>query len=174
MLETERLVLRLMEVEDEDVIVSWRNKKEIIDGFFSHKGPTLTEHREWYQRYLKGGSRLEFVIRIKESGKRIGTIGLNNLDFLNQKAEYGILIGEDEAKGKGYGEEASIALLKYAFEELNLHRIYLRVFTVNSAAIRLYEKLGFEKEGILRQDAFKNGRYQDVLMMAIMRGRTDA
>lgn len=170
MIETSRLFLKLLSEEDEEYIIKWRNKKEIIDSFFSYKGVTLQEHRNWYQNYLKNDSRIEFIIIKKDNNEKIGTIGLSSIDFKNQKAEYGILIGEEQHQGKGYAKEASNAIIQYAFEELNLHRIYLKVFLDNLSAIEMYTGIGFEIEGVLRKDIFKNNIFKDVLVMSILRG----
>jgi diamine N-acetyltransferase len=169
MIETERLDLKLLEQSDEQDVVIWRNQKDIIDSFFSYKGITLEEHREWYSKYLKSDNRIEFVILLREKNKKIGTIGLSNIDYRNQKAEYGILLGEKGDRGKGYAEEASRAIIKYAFNELNMHKISLKVFIDNSGAIKLYLKLGFKEDGVLRQEVFKNGMFKDVLIMSILR-----
>lgn len=169
MIKTERLYLKLLSEEDEGHIVKWRNKKEVIDNFFSHKGITLEEHKNWYQSYLKNDSRIEFIIIKKDDDKKIGTIGLSNIDYRNQKCEYGILIGEEEEQRKGYGKEASIAIIDYAFQELNLHKIYLKVFSDNEFALKVYDSLGFKKEGLLKKDIFKNGEFKDVVIMGILR-----
>jgi diamine N-acetyltransferase len=105
----------------------------------------------------------------KENDKKIGTIGLSNIDYRNQKAEYGVLIGELDEQGKGYAKEASDILIDYGFYELNLQKIYLKVFHDNKAAIRLYKKLQFKEEGLLRKEIYKNGLFKDVLVMSILR-----
>ena len=109
------------------------------------------------------------MISKKDDQKKIGTIGLSSIDPRNQKAEFGILIGELTERGKGFAEEASAALLNYAFSELNLHKIKLSVFSDNARAIKLYNKLGFRPEGILRQEIFKNAVFKDVMIMAILK-----
>ena len=169
MLETKRLVLTLLEEKDEFDIVEWRNRKDIIDSFFSYKGVTISEHRNWYAKYLKDNTRIEFVISKKDDNKKIGTIGLSGIDYRNQKAEYGILIGEKQECGKGYAQEVSIAVINYAFSELNLQKIKLSVFTDNAIAINLYEKLGFKEEGIWRKEIYKNASFKDVMVMAIFK-----
>lgn len=169
MLETERLVLRLLDEQDEDDIIKWRNNKNAINNFFGFKGLTITEHRLWYDKYSKDDTRIEFIIGKKEDSKKIGTIGLSSIDYKNQKAEYGILIGEAQEYGKGFAREASIAVIGYAFSELNLRKIKLSSFLDNLSALNLYNRLGFKEEGILRQEIFKNGFFKDVLLMALLK-----
>ncbi|MBU7025134.1 MAG: GNAT family N-acetyltransferase, partial [Theionarchaea archaeon] len=86
----------------------------------------------------------------------------------NRKAELGIFIGEKKYWGKGYGTEAVRLGLKLAFEALNLNKVYLRAFINNKRAQKCYEKAGFKKEGILRQDMFKNGNYIDCIVYSIL------
>lgn len=81
----------------------------------------------------------------------------------------GIVIGEKEYWNRGYGSDALRTLLRFAFEELNLHRVFLHVFDFNERAIRCYEKVGFRHEGRLRQARFTEGRYVDELVMAVLR-----
>ena len=168
-LETERLILNLLDECDELDIVRWRNKKEIIDSFFSYRGVTISNHRSWFESYSKDNTRLEYVISIKSTKSKIGTIGLSGIDHKNQKAEYGIMIAEESARSQGFAQEASIAIINYAFAELNLRKIKLNVFADNADAIKLYNKLRFQEEGILRQEIFKNSSYKDVIMMALFK-----
>lgn len=169
MLETQRLVLKLLDEQDEEDIIKWRNKKDIIDSLFSYKGITVAQHRIWYERYLKDDSRIEFVLIKKDAGTKIGTIGLSSIDYKNQKAEYGILLGEAHEHGKGFAKEASIAIIDYAFFELNIQKIKLSVLSDNKNAIYLYRNLGFKEEGILRKEVYKNNVYKDVIVMALFK-----
>lgn len=168
MLKTERLILRPINKSDGPDIVRWRNQKEITDNLFSDPGLTLHQHNAWYKKYLKEKTRIEFMIIKKQDNKKIGTIGLNKIDRKNQKAEYGILIGEKDEWGQGYAKEATFAILNYGFKKLNLHKIYLEVFCENTNAIRLYKKIGFIEEGLFKKDVVKNGEFKDVMRMAIL------
>jgi RimJ/RimL family protein N-acetyltransferase len=98
----------------------------------------------------------------------IGATNLLNIDYISRNAEFSIMIGEKKHQGKGIGTLATRKMLNYAFDHLNLHRIYLRVLIRNKTAISVYEKCGFVKEGIARQSVFKNGRYHDQLLMSIL------
>lgn len=169
MIETQRLKLQLIEENDREYIVKWRNQDFIINSLFTYKGLTINEHNIWYQNYLKDNSRLEYIINIKLTNKKIGTIGLSSIDYRNQKAEYGIIIGEQDEWAKGYAKEASYAILKYSFNELNLQKVYLKVFSDNYSAIKLYRNLGFNDEGLLRKEIYKNGSFKDVIIMSVLK-----
>ncbi len=86
----------------------------------------------------------------------------------------GIVIGEKAYWGQGYGSDAICAVLRFAFQELNLHRVYLRARADNARGIRAYEKCGFRHEGQLREAIYSNGRYYDELWMGVLRPEFDA
>ncbi|MBI5667699.1 MAG: GNAT family N-acetyltransferase [Chloroflexi bacterium] len=115
-----------------------------------------------------------FGIRLRETDQLIGLISLEQIDWPNGTAWMGVGIGEPEHRGKGYGSEAIRLLLKFAFHEINLHRVQLTVFAYNPAAITMYEKLGFVKEGIMRERLHRDGQRHDVLLYALLRPEWEA
>lgn len=168
MMQGQRVKLRPLSVADTDDVVRWRSAPEILAQMFADEPPTRARHLEWLAGIQARGDRQEFVIVERATGRSIGTIGLE-IDSRNRRAEFGILIGEPDARGKGYAREAGELILRYAFDDLKLHRVYLHVFAENEPAIRLYEALGFSREGTLRQHALKRGVFRDVLVMAIVK-----
>src|SRR5699024_4978861 len=104
----------------------------------------------------------------KEKEMPIGVLTIINIDFKNRNTECIIDIGEKEYWGKGYGKEGLKLLLDYAFYEMNLHRVSLRVFSFNDRAIRMYTKLGFQEEGNSRQSLFRDGKWHDIMQMGIL------
>ena len=169
LLRTERLILREIQEQDTEEIVRWRNQKEVLGNIFSTKGPTIAEHEEWYRQYLIQKSRYELMIITDPGGKKIGTVGLSNLDYISCKAELGILLGEKDEWGKGYGFEACRACIGYGFEVLKLNKINLKVFSRNLNALKLYKRLGFKEEGLLEKECFKNNELMDVIQMALFK-----
>ncbi|MFZ3171715.1 MAG: UDP-4-amino-4,6-dideoxy-N-acetyl-beta-L-altrosamine N-acetyltransferase [Carboxydocellales bacterium] len=169
MYSTSKLIIRSLQEKDTALIVKWRNDLEITKFLFSSRGLTREEHLAWLAQLADDNTRREFLLVEKENGFPIGTIGLSNVDFLHRKGELGIMIGEKEFQGRGYGKEACQFIVKYGFGKLGLNKIYLRAFTDNESAITLYEKIGFQKEGILREEIFKDGLFKDVMAMAILK-----
>lgn len=159
------VVLRPMRREDAEEIVRWRNAPDVHAQMFAADPPTMEGHMQWFDSLQKRDDKVEFVIVENSSGRPIGTIGLSNIDRVNHRAEYGILIGEADARGKGLAREASQLILKYAFEMLQLHRVFLYVFRENEPAIRLYRALGFDQEGVMRHHVLKDGVFRDVVVM---------
>ena len=111
---------------------------------------------------------LEWGIETTE-GSTVGLIGLHQLNWIARSAELRVLIGERSAWGQGIGTEATQLLVAYAFESLNLHKVWLGVNERNVGARTTYERSGFRSEGVLRDDVYRNGRYYDVVRMSILR-----
>ena len=111
----------------------------------------------------------QFVIYDREMELPVGSVFIKNIDRQASKGEYGIFIGEEAARGKGLGGEAAQMMLRYGFEALGLNRIYLSVFADNAAAIASYRHAGFRGEGRLKQDFWADGRYHDIVLMAVLR-----
>jgi RimJ/RimL family protein N-acetyltransferase len=117
---------------------------------------------------VETGKVVQMMICEIATGQPVGSVYIRDIDKTHNKAEYGIFIGEDSARGKGYGTAAAKLMICYCFEELMLHRLFLRVYAENSRAIRSYEKAGFEKEAYLRDDVFVDGVYKDIILMGIV------
>jgi RimJ/RimL family protein N-acetyltransferase len=115
------------------------------------------------------GQNFFFAIHTLERDQLIGFVSLFGIDWNHGNALVGIGLGEREYWGKGYGTDAMRTILKYAFTELNLHRVTLWVFEYNPRAIRSYEKAGFIHEGQVRQELLKDGRRWDVFEMGVLR-----
>ena len=104
-----------------------------------------------------------------EEAAILGCVYLLNIDRTNSCADFSIMIGDTQNRGKGLGSFATKEMLRHAFYDLNLHRVQLQVLTLNNRAINMYLKCGFVEEGIRRKAIFKNGRYIDIMMMSVLR-----
>ena len=117
----------------------------------------------------KSSNTIVFAIRTVGDGALIGTIGFYEIEWANQGAWLGMGIGERDAWDQGYGSEALHLALQYAFDELNLYRITLTVIAYNERAIALYEKAGFQREGIFREFGQRDGRRYDMYLYGLLR-----
>ena len=99
----------------------------------------------------------------------LGYAYLNDIDHKNRSATFAKLIGKKEVWGKGYGTEITLLMLYHGFYVLGLNRISARQLLDNKGSIRVNEKCGFKTEGILREAIFKNGRFQDLNLMAVIK-----
>lgn len=131
---------------------------------------SINQRKQWLEKDLENPDHgFLFSIRTLAEDKLIGFIGLWGLSWSHGEAWVGIGIGEREYWGKGYGSEAMQLVLRYAFSELNLHRVSLGVFSYNVRAMRAYEKCGFRNEGIIRQAFVREGQRWDLVNMGILR-----
>ena len=160
--------LRAIEREDIPTFVRWLNDPEVRRYLELYLPISKAEEENWFEAQLENESSRVFGIETEE-GVLIGNIGLSELDWKNRNAYLGIVIAEKEYWGQGYGSDAITSLLRFAFGEMNLHRIHLSVFDFNQRAIRCYEKCGFRAEGRAREALFRDGSYRDTLQMAILR-----
>ncbi|HEU4327396.1 MAG TPA: GNAT family protein [Roseiflexaceae bacterium] len=120
--------------------------------------------RAWHERTRAGQDRAVFVI-YEESGRPIGETGFTQLDFFHRTAEFGILIGETECWGKGYGTEATRRMLAYGFAQLRLHSVWLRVSSANGRGLAAYRRAGFREAGRLREAQWIDGQLCDIMLM---------
>ena len=167
-LKGERVYLSPISSDDYYEYTKWMNDHEITDNIgVSRILYDVGKEREFLTSALKHD--YHFAIVMYDGDKLLGNISLFNLHAVNQTADFGIFIGEEENRGKGYGTEAGRLALVYGFSTLNLRNIILRVFDFNKAAIACYEKLGFKKIGVRRQAYFIGGRFHDEIYMDILR-----
>ena len=132
----------------------------------------MAEEENWFDQMTRsdpGQRPLAIEIRDGEGWQLAGNAGLFNLEWSNRSAEFGIFLGDKARWDKGYGTEVLQAILRHAFDTLNLNRVYLRVHATNARAKRSYEKAGLVPEGTMRQAVFRHGEYVDIHIMSILR-----
>ena len=164
--ETVGIYLRLMRSDDTNLIVAWRNKDAVRKNFIYQELFTREGHESWIKNKVQTGQVVQMIICDSVGDRPLGSVYIRDIDREHNKAEYGIFIGEDDARGRGVGTAAAKLMLQYCFEEEKLHRIYLRAFASNMQAIRSYEKAGFVREGLLKDDVCIGGQYFDIQWMA--------
>ena len=165
-----RIYFRPLEVDDIERLVKWVNDPDITQFLTMGRFPiNFAREEEWLKGLYKGQNDIALGIVLKDGDIHIGNVGLHQIDWVSRECIFGIMIGEEEYQDKGYGTEATLLMLKYAFEVLNINRVELTVYEFNKRAIRCYEKAGFIPEGRLREKVFKNGRYYDILIMSILK-----
>ena len=156
-LETERLILSSVTLADcSENYLSWLNDTDVNmyleSGFYQHNMQVLVD---FVNGYLSNKKAVFLVIRLKENNKHIGNIKIDKINYIHRNCEYGIMMGDKTEWGKGYAKEASIAIINYAFEELGLNKVNLGVIDSNDVAVKLYKKIGFVVEGVLKQNFYE-------------------
>jgi len=164
-----KVYLRPLDLADAPTLTAWLNDPEVTRYLLLHR-PLMLLAEEAFLRKLSESER-DIVLGIvaREPEQFIGVTGLHQLDARNRHVQFGITVGEKSAWGKGYGTEATRLMVRYAFDTLNLNRVCLHVHEYNERAVHVYQKVGFRMEGRLRQETFRDGRYWDTFVMAVLR-----
>ena len=172
MLLGKRIRLRAVEREDLPLITMWFNDPQTRANLASYKPMSLADEMRWYEGVLTSTTDQVFVVDAVEGPvvRSIGTCGMHRIDWKNRGCMVGILLGRVEDRGRGYGTDAMRTLVRYAHGELGLVRVELEVFPSNAAGLGSYQKLGFVKEGDRRSAYFRDGRFQDLVLMSCLPG----
>lgn len=171
MLESERLVFRPLSEEDIDDMLTWVNDPHIIGNIatFSLNYFTAAEERRYVKKMQDSDEDHVFSIFDKK-GDYIGQIGIHQIYHRSRTGRLSVVIASKEDMGKGYGSEAIRRILDYAFasDGLNLHKVWLLVFESNERSYRTYERVGFVKEGVLREEYYHESHYHNMIRMSIL------
>ena len=159
------IIIRLMTDSDTELIVKWRNNERVRKHFIYREEFTPASHRNWTKTMIETGKALQFILCEKETERPVGSVYFRDIDRNKKEAEYGIFIGEDDAIGRGYGTEAAKLAVSYAFEEMKLSKLILRVFTDNAAAVRSYQRAGFVQTSYLKDVVCSDGEKKDMYVM---------
>ena len=169
----DRIYFRPLEVEDEALLRRWINDPRNWRGLTVRPPLNACREREWIESLGKSPTDYVFGVVVRADDRLIGVTGLHRVNPINHSAEFGINLGEVAHQNKGFGTEAVQLVCRYGFEELNLNRIGLSVFSNNLRAIRCYQKAGFVHEGCLRQATYRTGQFHDEYRFAILRSEWD-
>lgn len=158
------LKLRPLEREDLKFVHSLDNDANIMRYWFEEPYEAFVELVDLYDKHIHDQMERRFIIDI--DGASIGLVELIEIDYIHRRAEFQIII-DPSCQGNGYGEHATRLGMDYAFLVLNLYKLYLIVDNENKKAIHIYEKIGFEVEGVLKHEFFINGTYRNATRMCI-------
>lgn len=171
MLEGAKVRLRPPEMADLERNFGWINDAEVNRFLQMRYGMSLAAEEAWMRERTARPLAYDNVFFAVETldGRHIGNINFFNTSPEDRKTELGVMIGDKSCWSQGYGTDAIATLLRFGFEEMNLNRIELNVYAENDRAIACYRKCGFVEEGRLRQARYQEGRYQDVVLMSVLR-----
>lgn len=127
------------------------------------------DQKEWYKSFTNSDSHIRFIIETEADGV-VGLTGLANIDWKNGSVMgAGIRIANEGQRSKGIATDAYMTLMKYAFEELRLHRVSASALDFNIPSLRFLKKVGFKQEGICRECVYKNGKYHNMIYFGILK-----
>lgn len=173
MLIGKNIILRPLKIEDLEKTHEWRNNLELIKATQAIRFPkSLEMDQSWFNNALNDISNrnIYFGIEEKSTNEFIGIIQLNGIDYISGTATWGFIIGDKRNHGKGYSKEAPLLLFKYAFDVLNLRKIFGYALSNNVSSIRMHEKIGgFEEEGLLKNHIYFDNEYHDIKVLSFFR-----
>ena len=160
----DKVVLRAVEESDNAMLLSLINDPDTEMMLGGSSWPVSeAEQLKWFEHQERSRDVLRCIVALQEDGKAIGTIILSDIDQKNATGHIHIKMSKDGGRGKGYGTDAVNTMVQYAFEELRLNCIYANILSYNEASIKLFERCGFKKDGVLRQRVYKKGKFVDML-----------
>jgi len=176
MIEGKMVRLRALEPTDAERAFQWINDREVTQFLMARYPWSLAAERDFVTEAAKrmefGDAR--FAIETKDEGGHIGMCGLHRARPEDRNAELWIMIGDKSYWNGGYGTDTMLTLVRFAFEQMNLHKVALGVFDFNERAQKVYRRCGFVEEGRLREDVFQDGRYVDQVRMSVLRREFEA
>ena len=164
----DKVYLSPMNIDDYLKYTEWLNDYDISKGINNYTNiVSINSEKEWLDK--AGNDKYTFAIVCMDNNELIGNISLMNVNGIDKTAELGIMIGNKEYHSCGYGSEAIIILLNYAFKHVNLNNIMLKVYSFNTGAIKAYEKCGFKTFGVWKNSHYFEGEYVDEIFMNILK-----
>lgn len=128
----------------------------------------IDDEEAWYQRVRDDPNQVVFAILRRDDDLHIGGCGAMETNWQARNTRAFVYIGDEALRSSGYGTDALSVLLRYAFCEMNMHRVGLYVFSYNEAAVSLYRRLGFIEEGRMREAALRDGEFHDIILMSLL------
>jgi len=165
MFEGEKVRLRAVEEEDLSMIAGWRNSPGVRRYMFTQDLIAESRQKRWFAAVANDDTKRYYVVETDDGP--VGMVYIDDIDWRNRRAEWGIYIGEKGARRKGYASEAARLMLRYAFGYLNLNRIFARMLADNARGIEFHERLGFRRDGVLKDYIVRDGEYVDVVVMSL-------
>jgi RimJ/RimL family protein N-acetyltransferase len=174
--ETERLTLKPHTLHNVEKIHAWENDPALL--FYNDDQPedrqpdSLAETHKYVERIMQPDPErniIYYAIHKKETDSLIGYGMIAFIDSYNRRCRLGITIGEKEEWGKGYAREALVAVINYCFQTLDLNRVGVEIYAFNERSIHLFEHLGFQREGVIRQAVWKNGAFADEYIYGLLK-----
>lgn len=162
--------LRAIAKEDLPILMSWRNQPSFRKYFREYRELNSVQQESWFENHVINDRNTEmFSIVELSTGDIIGACGLCYIDWINRNADFSIYIGKDNVYIDDiYAIEASKLMMKYAFEELNLHRLWSEIYSFDEKKKKMFAKLGFALEGEHRQTHWTNGKWCNSLFFGIL------
>ena len=165
------ILLRELQLSDKEHFFLWLKDKDVIKYSLSIflRMTKDSDISQWFDNLLSDRTSFNKAIVDIATDRLIGYAGIAHINNINSSGEYFIFIGDKTYHGKGIGTLVTKEIVRMGFQELNLHRIMLTVSDENKGAIKAYAKANFKTEGVMKQACFRDDKYHDKIIMAILR-----
>lgn len=163
-----KVYLRPIELADARMVCQGENDPMVRETLFLYFPAALTKVEDKIRQYVSSNETIMFTVVEKESNRAVGQTAFFRVDYVSRAAIFYLAILSPDCWSKGLGADTTQLMVDYAFDTLNLNRIQLHVYAQNIPAIKIYQRVGFVKEGVLRQAMFHHGVYCDFWVMAIL------
>lgn len=163
--------LRAIERDDLDTLLTWRNRTEMRRFFREYREISPAQQTEWFENIVREDPRTRMfsIVRLSD-GELMGACGLCYIDQINQNADFSIYIGKDDLYiDDNYAVDAAKLLLEYGFKELNLHRVWAEIYSIDEPKIHFFKQLGFVPEGVHRETHWTEGKWVNSLFYGMLR-----
>ena len=170
MIAGEHVILRAFEREDAERCYRWMNDPNIVRTLKSRYPIAFSNEIEWLDRAMHGDpTERHFAVERKDDRTHIGNASIHDIDWVSRTAWFGLFIGEPTAWNRGFGGDAIGTLVRFAFDEMNLHKLRINVFDYNERAKHVLNGHGFKEEGKLLRDFYREGAWHDIVIFSIFR-----
>ena len=173
MIAGEHVILRAFEREDAERCYRWMNDPNIVRTLKSRYPIAFQSEIEWIERAIQPTvNERHFAIERRDDRTHIGNASLHDIDWVSRTSWFGLFIGEPSAWNRGFGTDAVGALIRFAFDEMNLVKLRINVFDYNEKAKHVLLSHGFIQEGKLQRDFYREGTHHDIVILSIFRDAT--
>ncbi len=170
MLKGKIIGLRAIEESDLEPLLAWRNRPQLRRYFREYRELSLTNQKEWFEKTVRGESSLRMFSVIELANNRLlGCCGITYINWVDRNGDFSIYIGADDLYADDkFAIDAGRTLIRYGFEELNLHRIWAEIYDFDEQKIKMFATLGFTLDGRHRESHFTEGKWCDSLFYSLL------
>lgn len=170
MITTKRLMFRAIEETDLELIRNWRFSEDMCRYFPDNEPINMFNQKKWFENVVSNFDENKFFLVVKlDDNTPIGLVLLQKLDLRNGNAESAIYLGDAEYYSKGYATEMQLTILDYAFNYLNLHKVYAEILEGNERSLSLHKKFNFKVTGTFKEHIYHEGRHIDLIRLEVLK-----
>lgn len=164
-----RIILRAIETDDLALLHVWLNQPDIAGGLGDlHFPSSRSQQMKWFERMEADKETIRLAVQDEQEGRLIGYTGFWHIHWRDRRAEHALVVGDARYQGRGIGREIIMTCARYAFEEMDLHRLDANILETNAASRKAYEACGYRVEGLLREHALRGGHRVNRLLLGLL------